>query len=87
MTTTTDAFGVTATFKLHNKPVNALWEWTAVPEVCVTARANLPSTSVISFTLANGLSFTTFVNTVPVSASRAGERQGRRRGQCLGPCG
>lgn len=29
----TDAWGVTANFKLHNKPVNALWEWSSVPEV------------------------------------------------------
>ena len=61
-----DAYGVTATFALHNKAVSPLWAWSVVPEVHVTARANLPSTSVISFTLGGGLSFTTFVNTVPV---------------------
>ena len=36
----------------------------------VTAKALLPSTSVISFTLGRGLSFTTFVNTVPIDANR-----------------
>jgi hypothetical protein len=61
-----DAYGVTARFSLHNKAVSPLWAWSVVPEVHVTARANLPSTSVISFTLGGGLSFTTFVNTVPV---------------------
>jgi hypothetical protein len=70
--TVTDAFSVSATFKLHNKPVNAMWKWTSVPEVVVSARALLPSTSVISFELANGLAFTTFVNTVPVSATKTG---------------
>lgn len=41
-----------------------------VSQVNVTAKALLPSTSVISFTLGGGLSFTTFVNTVPISATR-----------------
>lgn len=36
----------------------------------VTAKALLPSTSVIGFTLGQGLSFITFVNTVPISANR-----------------
>ena len=36
----------------------------------VSARAMLPSTSVISFTLGRGLSFTTFVNTVPLDGQR-----------------
>jgi hypothetical protein len=66
MHVSTDAYGVTATFALCNKAVSPLWAWSVVPEVRVTARANLPSTSVISFTLGAGLSFTTFVNTVPV---------------------
>ena len=73
----TDAFSVSATFKLHNKPVSAMWEWTSVPEVAVSARALLPSTSVISFELGNGLAFTTFVNTVPVSATKTGGLGGR----------
>lgn len=34
----------------------------------------LPSTSVITFTLGNGLSFTTFVNTVPVNATKTVNR-------------
>jgi len=66
-----DAYGATATFALHNKPVNALWAWSSVPKVDVTARAMLPSTSMISFTLAGGLSFITFVNTVPISPGKA----------------
>ena len=41
-----------------------------VPIVEVSARALLPSTSVITFTLGAGLSFTTFVNTVPISEGR-----------------
>lgn len=41
-----------------------------VPEVKVNAQAKLPSTSVIGFTLGQGLSFITFVNTVPISATR-----------------
>ncbi len=44
-------YSVSATFALTNKPVNALWEWSRVPEVLVRAEAHLPSTSVISFTL------------------------------------
>jgi len=41
------------------------------PQVHVTARALLPSTSIISFTLGAGLSFTTFVNTTPVAPGKA----------------
>ncbi|CAK0786996.1 hypothetical protein CVIRNUC_010212 [Coccomyxa viridis] len=70
MTCSTEPYGVTASFGLHNKPVNAMWEFSKVPEVKVTAQALLPSTSVISFTLGNGLSFTTFVNTVPINENR-----------------
>lgn len=66
----TDAHSVTATFDLHNKPVNKFWEFSQVPVVHVTAKALLPSTSYISFTLGNGLSFITFVNTVPVDEHR-----------------
>lgn len=36
----------------------------------MTAKAFLPSTSMISFTLGGGLSFITFVNVVPVSATK-----------------
>ena len=70
-TASADATSVTATFKICNKPVNALWSLFQVPFVEVTAKAYLPSTSVVSFTLANGLSFITFVNTVPISATRS----------------
>lgn len=69
-----DALSVTATFQLCNKPASVLWEWTKVPEVSVTAKAFLPSTSMISFTLGNGLSFITFVNTVPVSENKSVNR-------------
>jgi len=102
MRVSTDAHGVTATFGLHNKPVNSLWAFSAVPEVGegeggwgkrpgvaarapttpplplaqvqVTAKALLPSTSVISFTLGGGLSFTTFVCTTPVAPGRSVNR-------------
>ena len=40
----------------------------------MTAQALLPSTSVIGFTLGNGLSFTTFVNTVPINEHRTVNR-------------
>lgn len=72
--TASDALSVTATFELCNKPASVLWEWTKVPEVSVTAKAFLPSTSMISFTLGNGLSFITFVNTVPVSENKSVNR-------------
>jgi phenylpropionate dioxygenase-like ring-hydroxylating dioxygenase large terminal subunit len=71
MHATSDAFSVTAKFKIQNKPVNAFWALFKVPVVEVTAIAYLPSTSVVSFTLANGLSFITFVNTVPISAKKS----------------
>lgn len=74
MECTSDAFSVIAAFKLHNKPSSAIWEWTKVPEVLVTAKAFLPSTSMITFTLGNGLSFTTFVNTVPVGPNKTVNR-------------
>jgi phenylpropionate dioxygenase-like ring-hydroxylating dioxygenase large terminal subunit len=74
MTCSTDAYGINASFGLHNKPVNALWEFSKVPQVKVTAQAMLPSTSVIGFTLGQGLSFITFVNTVPISANRTVNR-------------
>lgn len=71
MEASADAYSVTATFKIQNKPVNAFWALFKVPAVEVTAKAYLPSTSLVSFTLANGLSFITFVNTVPISANRS----------------
>lgn len=70
MAATSDAYSCTATFKIHNKPVNAFWALFQVPSVEVTAIAFLPSTSVVSFTLANGLSFVTFVSTTPISKDR-----------------
>lgn len=70
MKAVTDPYSVTASFDLHNKPVNQLWEFSKVPEVHVTAKALLPSTSYIAFTLGNGLSFITFVNTVPIDEHR-----------------
>lgn len=74
MQATSDAYSVTATFRIHNKPVNAFWALFQVPEVHVTATAFLPSTSVVSFTLGNAVSFITFVNTVPLSANRSVNR-------------
>lgn len=69
--TSHDAYSVNATFKIHNKPPNAFWAAFKVPIVEVTAKAFLPSSSFVTFTLGNGLSFTTFVNTVPISANRS----------------
>lgn len=69
-----DAFGVTADLVLHNKPVNRFWGLFSIPQVFITARACLPSTSIISFTLGAGLSFTTFVNTVPVDDNKSVNR-------------
>ena len=43
-----------------------------VPEVHVTAKAFLPSTSLVTFELAGGLAFTTFVSTCPISGERVG---------------
>lgn len=65
-----DPYHITATFDLHNKPVNALWDWSKVPEVHILARAFVPSSSFIAFRLAHGLEFVTFVNTVPIDANR-----------------
>lgn len=50
-----DAYSISCNFKLHNKPASPLWEWTKVPEVDVLAKAYLPSTSMISFTLGAGM--------------------------------
>lgn len=61
-----DTFATTCTFRIHNKPVNKLWEWTAVPSVPVTAKAMLPSTSAVTIELAHGVKMITFVNTVSV---------------------
>ena len=69
-----DAHGVRASFTIQNKPVSWLWEWTRVPEVRVTAQALLPSTSVVAFELAHGVSMITFVCTVPISATRSVNR-------------
>ena len=71
MTVNTDAFSATATFTLNNRVVSPMWEFTRVPEVHVTAKALLPSTSVISFTLGAGVSMITFVNTTPLDGGRA----------------
>lgn len=70
MEAVSDAYSVTATFRINNKAPNPFWELFKVPEVHVTAKAFLPSTSVVTFTLGFGLSFTTFVNTVPISANK-----------------
>lgn len=161
-----DEHHITATFDLHNKPVNGLWEWSKVcggqgvrvgqgraltqcrtdmqhgtvsfssfaalaaplllrsvprvqtfplpcspllstppppaahptahpavqpplpaqvPEVHVLARAFVPSSSFITFRLAHGLEFVTFVNTVPIDANRTGERAGGKHGEAAQP--
>lgn len=51
--------------RIHNKPMNKLWEWTNTGDsVPVTAKAMLPSTSAVTIQLAHGVSMITFVNTV-----------------------
>lgn len=60
------------TTRIHNKPVNPLWQWTAVPSVPVTAAAHLPSTSAVAITLGAGVRMITFVNTVGGRALGAG---------------
>ena len=42
-----DAYSVTASFRIANKPVNAFWSLFQVPSVAVTARGFLPSTSLV----------------------------------------
>lgn len=66
-----DDYTVDATLSIKNKPVNAFWSLFQVPFVRVTAKAFLPSTSMVSFTLGNKLSFITFVNVVPISEHRS----------------
>lgn len=66
-----DTWHVTASFNIHNKPVSPLWQWTAVPQVPVEARAYLPSTSYVKITLGNGVEMITFVNTVPIDDKRS----------------
>ena len=69
-------YGITARFSLQNKPPGVIWEWTRTTnsEVKVTSQALLPNTSIISFTLNMGVSFITFVNTVPISETRSVNR-------------
>eukprot|EP00775_Hariotina_reticulata_P003369 gene3369-3644_t len=71
MTSTRDTFETTCNFRIYNKPVNKMWEWTAVPSVPVTAKAMLPSTSAVTIELAHGVKMITFVNTVPINEHRA----------------
>eukprot|EP00882_Tetradesmus_deserticola_P000142 GHRQ01000160.1.p1 GENE.GHRQ01000160.1~~GHRQ01000160.1.p1 ORF type:complete len:682 (+),score=313.23 GHRQ01000160.1:310-2355(+) len=71
MATTRDTFETACDFRIHNKPVNKMWEWTAVPSVPVNARAILPSSSSVTIELAHGVKMITFVNTVPITATRA----------------
>ncbi|GIL48718.1 hypothetical protein Vafri_5168 [Volvox africanus] len=66
-----DTWSITAKFSIYNKPVNPLWNFTAVPSVPVEARAYLPSTSSVKITLGGGVQMITFVNTVPVDEHRA----------------
>jgi phenylpropionate dioxygenase-like ring-hydroxylating dioxygenase large terminal subunit len=58
---------VSATFDIHNSPVNVFWALFQVPLVHVRAKAFLPSSSVVTFTLGAGITFTTFVSTTPLS--------------------
>jgi phenylpropionate dioxygenase-like ring-hydroxylating dioxygenase large terminal subunit len=65
---------VSATFDIHNSPVNLFWALFQIPIVHVWAKAFLPSSSVVTFTLGAGVSFTTFVSTTPVSRNKTVNR-------------
>lgn len=65
-------YHVESQFRIHNKPMNKIWEWTNTGDsVPVTARAFLPSTSAVTIELAHGVSMITFVNTVPITETRS----------------
>eukprot|EP00879_Flechtneria_rotunda_P001340 GHRR01001490.1.p1 GENE.GHRR01001490.1~~GHRR01001490.1.p1 ORF type:complete len:182 (+),score=48.78 GHRR01001490.1:390-935(+) len=66
-----DTWETSCHFRIHNKPMNKMWEWTSVPSVPVTAKAMLPSTSAVHIELAHGVKMITFVNTVPITEDRA----------------
>ena len=60
---------------IYNKPVNKMWEWTAVESaVPVHAKAMLPSSSAITIQLGAGVSMITFVNTVPINDNKCVNR-------------
>lgn len=69
-----DTWALTGNFKIHNKPVNKLWEWTRVPHVPVEVRAFLPMTSAVKITLGGGVQMITYVNTVPIDENRSVNR-------------
>ncbi|KAG2424757.1 hypothetical protein HYH02_015139 [Chlamydomonas schloesseri] len=71
MKVTRDTWSVAANFSIHNKPVNPLWNFAAVPAVPVEARALLPSTSYVKITLGAGIQMITYVNTVPIDEKRS----------------
>jgi hypothetical protein len=50
-----DTWSISGSFKIHNKPVNKLWEWTRVPFVPVQVQAFLPMTSAVKITLGGGV--------------------------------
>jgi phenylpropionate dioxygenase-like ring-hydroxylating dioxygenase large terminal subunit len=85
MTAESDAWGVLSTFSINNKPVSPLWEWTRVPEVLVHAKALLPCTSVVGFTLAHNIKMITFVNTVPIDGNKSLNRFALLRNFAHGP--
>lgn len=74
MAVETHDWHISAKFQIHNKPPNALWNWTATPAVPVEARAYLPSTSYVKITLGGGVQMITFVNTVPIDEKRTVNR-------------
>eukprot|EP00878_Enallax_costatus_P003488 GHUV01003701.1.p1 GENE.GHUV01003701.1~~GHUV01003701.1.p1 ORF type:complete len:521 (+),score=199.28 GHUV01003701.1:1499-3061(+) len=71
MKSTRDTWETTCNFRIHNKPMNKMWEWTSVPSVPVEAKAMLPSTSAVNIELAHGVKMITFVNTVPINENKA----------------
>ncbi|KAJ9516917.1 hypothetical protein QJQ45_027341, partial [Haematococcus lacustris] len=66
-----DTFGISGSFKIHNKPVSPLWQWTKVPFVPVQVQALLPMTSAVRITLGFGVQMITYVNTVPIDEHRS----------------
>ncbi|KAL6764465.1 hypothetical protein V8C86DRAFT_2476288 [Haematococcus lacustris] len=67
-----DTFGISGSFKIHNKPVSPLWQWTKVPFVPVQVQALLPMTSAVRITLGfGGVQMITYVNTVPIDEHRS----------------
>lgn len=66
-----DPYACSGSLDVHNRPVDVFWEWARTDVVHVTFTAFLPMTSAIRIRLGRGVEMITFVNTVPVDASRS----------------